>query len=256
MVEDALAELIPAMVQQVASVVDLDTALTEIARLLGFPYFALAHHVDLARSSDSVIRLHNYPESWALDYDSRALGLVDPVHRASYMTAIGFRWSQISQLVPLTQFDRQILEQGFEQGIRDGFTVPVHVPGEARGTCSFAIGSGEVPGPVTLMQAQVAGTFAFEAARRLWYKRGLSTKPLRPVLTERQRECVLLMAQGHSDAEIAQILGISKDTATAHMRAACQRYKIYKRQLLIPLTLFDGTLTFGDVKPWRYPHFL
>lgn len=256
MVADVLADLIPALVQQVASVVDLDTALTEIARLLGFPYFALTHHVDLARSSDSVIRLHNYPEHWALDYDNRALGLVDPVHRASYMTAIGFRWTQIPWLVPLTESDRDILEEGKRRGICDGFTVPVHVPGEARGSCSFAIGSGEVPDQATLMQAQVAGTYAFEAARRLWHKRGLSLTPLRPVLTDRQRDCVLLMAQGKSDAEIAKILGISKDTATAHMRAACQRYRIYKRQLLIPLTLFDGTLTFGDVKPWRYPHFL
>ncbi|MEO0031799.1 MAG: hypothetical protein RIS94_1557 [Pseudomonadota bacterium] len=256
MVADALAVLIPALVQEVASVVDLDTALSEITRLLGFPYFALTHHVDLAQSNNHVIRLHNYPDHWALDYDSQALGLVDPVHRASYMTAIGFRWSQIPWLLPLTEGDRSILEQGKRQGLSDGFTVPVHVPGEARGSCSFATGSGEMPDTLTLLHAQVAGTYAFEAARRLWLRRGTSPEPLRPVLTDRQRECVLLLAQGKSDAEIATILGISRDTATAHVRAACQRYRIFKRQLLIPLTLFDGTLTFADVKPWRYPHFL
>jgi LuxR family quorum-sensing system transcriptional regulator CciR len=58
----------------------------------------------------------------------------------------------------MTRDDMRMFEQGRMQGIGDGFTVPVHVPGEARGTCTFATDPGR----------PLVGTFAFETARRLW----------------------------------------------------------------------------------------
>lgn len=256
MVAQALETRLLDMVGKVQSVVDLDIALAEVTHLLGFQYFALSHHVDVCKSPDQSIRLHNYPDRWVEDYDKRALGIIDPVHRASYVTALGFRWAQLPWLIPMTRDDHRILDDGRRQGIGDGFTVPVHVPGEARGTCTFATNP-DMPVPdQQLLYAQVAGTFAFEAARRLWFRRGIVPKPRIPVLTDRQRDCVILMAQGKTDKEIAIVLGISRETVTTHITAACERYGVFKRQLLVTLTLYDGTLTFGDVQPWRYPHFL
>lgn len=250
----ALGELLEDMSDRVGSIIELDELLGEITNRLGFDYYALTHHCQLARKDDGAIRLHNYPQSWAESYDSHALGMVDPVHRASHVTAKGFSWSDIGRLIPLTPQDHRMLALGEEQGLRSGFTVPAHVPGEARGSCSFACRNPRDGAPIPLI-AHCAGTFAFETARRLWLKRGHSLALRKPVLTDRQRDCVLLMAQGKTDPEISTILGISRETVTEHVRTACQRYGIYKRQLLITLTLYDGTLTFGDVRPWRYPHF-
>lgn len=244
------------MACEVETVADLDRALADVSAALGFPHYALSHHVDLARSADGAVRLHNYPAQWAQDYDRCSLGTVDPVHRASHVTALGFTWSQIPSLIPLTADDQRILAAGCQQGIGEGFTVPVHIPGEARGTCSFAAPVGFRIDAEMKMQAQLAGVFAFETARKLWLKRGQLHRASRAVLTDRQRDCVILMAQGKSDAEIATILGISKETATKHIVTACRRYRVFKRQLLITLTLFDGTLSFGDLKPWRYTNFL
>lgn len=250
----ALEEILEHISTKVESIVDLDALLTEITPALGFDYFALSHHVDVATGGDGAIRLHNYPDCWAENYDRQSLGMVDPVHRASHVTARGFLWSELPWLIPLTPADHRILAQGREQGLRDGFTVPAHVPGEALGSCTFVCSAPRGDRAVPLF-AHCAGVFAFESARRLWLKRGRSLLPRKPVLTDRQRECVLLMAQGKSDEEIAGILGIARYTVSEHVQKACERYGIYKRQLLITLTLYDGTLTFGDVEPWRYPHF-
>lgn len=244
------------MAHEVETVSDLDRALAEVTTALGFPHYALSHHVDLARCAEGAVRLHNYPARWARDYDRSALGMVDPVHRASHVTALGFAWSQIPSIIPLTADDRRILAAGRQQGIGEGFTVPVHIPGEARGTCSFAAPAGFRVDAEIRMQAQLAGVFAFETARKLWLRRGQLQRAPRAVLTDRQRDCVILMAQGKSDGEIGTILGISKETATKHIVMACRRYRVFKRQLLITLTLFDGTLSFGDLKPWRYTNFL
>jgi LuxR family quorum-sensing system transcriptional regulator CciR len=226
---------------------ELGKVLLAITLELGFQYFALTHHVDLATTGDRAIRLHNYPAQWADYYDAQALGVSDPVHRASHVTSVGFRWSQMPRMIPLTARDRRILALGREQGIGDGFTVPANVPGEARGSCSFASEAGRPIDTPMLPVAQLAGAFAFEAARRLWSGRGHRDDGAAPQLTDRQRDCVLWVARGKGDWEIGRILGVSEETVARHIKQACERYGVNKRTLLAIRTLFDGTLSFTDL---------
>lgn len=235
------------VVEAVRSVDDLTAAMAMIASELGFQYFALTHHVDVAAAGTAAIHLHNYPTRWAEYYDRRALAVSDPVHRASHVTSVGFCWSEMSTMIPLTAKDRGMLMMGREEGIGDGFTVPANVPGEARGSCSFANEAGR-PMPIAMLPlAQLAGGFAFETARRLWSGRG-RVSPLAPrPLTDRQRDCVLWAARGKSDWVISQILGISEQTVISHMAHARERYGVQNRTLLAIRALFDGTLTFTDI---------
>ena len=62
--------------------------------------------------------------------DSLALGAFGA--GALAMTLIGFSWSRLPQMIPLTAADRRMLALGSDQGIGEGFTVPTNVPGEAR----------------------------------------------------------------------------------------------------------------------------
>ncbi|MGC6400310.1 LuxR family transcriptional regulator [Sphingomonas sp. FW199] len=232
---------------EVRTVDDLDLAMQAASAMLGFQYFALSHHVDLSEAQGSAIRLHNYPRQWADYYERNALGVSDPVHRASHVTSIGFCWSRMPEMIPLTPKDQRILAMGREQGIGEGFTVPAHVPGELRGSCSFASETGR-PIPVDqLPMAQLAGTFAFESARRLWVKRGHRSHPPPPVLTDRQRDCLLWVARGKTDWETGQILGVTEETVARHIKQACARYGVSKRTSLVIRALFDGTLTFTDI---------
>ncbi|PKP92531.1 MAG: LuxR family transcriptional regulator [Alphaproteobacteria bacterium HGW-Alphaproteobacteria-16] len=235
------------VVEAVGSADDLAAAMAAVTADLGFQYFALTHHVDIVAASGGAIRLHNYPAQWADYYDGNALGVTDPVHRASHVTSMGFCWSRIPHMIPLTASDRRVLALGRDQGVGDGFTVPANVPGEARGSCSFANQAGR-PMPATMLPAaQLAGNFAFEAARRLWTMRGhMPVLPPRH-LTDRQRDCLLWVARGKGDWEIAIILGISAETVGRHIKDACERYGVNKRTLLVIRALFDGTLTFTDI---------
>jgi LuxR family quorum-sensing system transcriptional regulator CciR len=243
----AMAPQFARVVEAAGDADELGDALRVMTGELGFQYFALTHHVDVAAAGGKAIRLHNYPDRWADYYDAHALAVSDPVHRASHVTSIGFRWSKISQMIPLTPGDRRVLRLGCEQGIGDGFTVPAHVPGEARGSCSFASEAGRPVCEAMLPEAQLAGAFAFEAARRLWSRRGHFDAGSDPLLTDRQRDCLLWVARGKSDWEIAQILSISEETVARHVKQACARYGVNKRTLLAMRTLFDGTLSFTDI---------
>jgi LuxR family transcriptional regulator, quorum-sensing system regulator CciR len=218
-------------------------ALADVAGDLGFRYFALTHHVDVRRSS-AAIRIHNYPDGWAEWFDEQSLGAIDPVHRASNLTSVGFAWSRLPDMIALTPKDWRVLELARKEGIGEGFTVPAHVPGEAHGSCSFACVAGEPFCEHHLPLLQLVGAFAFEAARRM-RRAEVSKGPVQ--LTDRQRECVMWAARGKSDWEIAQVLGVSEATVGEHLRHAYERYGVGKRTLVAVHALFDGTIGFLDV---------
>ncbi len=234
------------LIEDVASLDDLALAMRDLCHTLGFQHFALTHHVDLARTATPAIRLHNYPTQWAAFYDEHGLGVSDPVHRASHITSKGFLWSNMASMIPLTACDRKVLDLGRAQGIGDGFTVPANVPGEANGSCSFANAAGTPLPEEMLPAAQIAGTFAFESARRLWTVRKPQIEKARP-LTDRQRDCLLWVARGKGDWETSIILNLSEETVARHIRQACERYGVHKRTSLVIRALFDGTLTFSDI---------
>ena len=232
-------------VRDLSSEAELALALDQIARELGFDYFALTHHVDIRHAPQPAIRLDNYPDRWVDYFDDHKLGPSDPVHRACHLTSVGFAWSRLSLMIQLSARDSEILELARDNGIGDGFTVPAHVPGESNGSCSFAMARGRPMSEDHLPVAHMVGAFAFEAARRLWRMRGTAAPP-RP-LTDRQRDCLVWVARGKTDWEIAKILGVSHETVIQHLKQARERYGVAKRTTLTVSALFDGTISFTDI---------
>lgn len=206
MTDIRLAERIAGLLNDAACEQALFGVLEEATAELGFSYFALAQHIP--RVKEQGFRLHSYPESWEHIYDTQDLTTTDPVHRASQRTSIGFAWADLPKLIPLTTTDRRILARARGRGLGDGFTVPAHVPGEVAGSCTFAMATGRsLPGRA-LPIAQLAGAFAFEAARRIWQQR-TRTVPERVALTDRQRDCPKTCA-----AAFGRMSGLDMATAT------------------------------------------
>jgi LuxR family quorum-sensing system transcriptional regulator CciR len=235
-------------------VADLETLIEEALPWLGVERFALTHHVDMARARCNAIRLHNYPAEWVEFFDKNRLGVSDPIHRASQVTSIGFRWNRVSTMIPLTPGDHAVLDRARTHGLGEGFTVPANVPGEAHGSCSFVAPSGEPIPDGKLPLAQLVGAFAFECARRLWRIRRGDTAPA-PRLTDRQRDCLLWVARGKTDWEISRILGISQETVIQHLKLGRERYGVQKRTSLLILALFDSTISFSDIADGGYTLF-
>ncbi|SLK08780.1 helix-turn-helix transcriptional regulator [Novosphingobium mathurense] len=230
---------------------ELASGLEACALELGFSYFALLHHVDLRKHWQRMIRIDNYPAGWTERFIGSRLFLEDPVFCASLMTNIGFPWDSIGKLIRVSRTQRQILEAARREGLNCGFTVPAHIPGEAHGSCSFACASARTFSHDCMLAAQLVGSFAFQAARRICCARC----PLRlqaVQLTPRQRDCVELVAQGKTDWEIAMILGLKEDSVTKVVDAARRRYDVANRTELVVAALFDGQISFNTVRHWQY----
>jgi LuxR family quorum-sensing system transcriptional regulator CciR len=240
----AIAQDYLASLHSIDSLEGLDEALAETCNRLGCRYYALSQHVDFLHAPGSSLRLHNYPEKWQHWFDSERLGVSDPIHRASHVTAFGFRWAAVDQLIHLTKRDRDVLARALAHGIGDGFTVPGNVPGETSGSCSFACGSGNAMPERSIPFAQLAGLLLFETGRRLTLQRPL---PRPPALTDRQVECIVWVGRGKTDWEIARILGVSHATVIEHLRNARERYDASTRSMLTVRALYDGAVCFSDL---------
>jgi len=215
---------------------------------LGFDYYALVNHIRFGHPSAGHVRLSNYPLEWLAVIRERDQQL-DPVLRAAERVSSGFTWDRLETVVRLTPQDRAMLQQARHYGIGDGFTVPNHIPGEAFGSCHFAVRNGAEFPNASISGAQALGNFAFEAARRLLAK-GLvrSEEYVVPApLSERQRECLLFVARGKSDSVIAQLLDIRPKTVNEHIEAAKRRYCVASRSQLLVRALFRSEICFAEV---------
>lgn len=231
---------------------DLYSLMEGTVHALGFDYFALGHHVNV--TSNNQVQIGNYPSAWMETLHERAYIFDDPVLMACQTTAAGFRWDEVPNMINVTKRQENILRCASKAGMGDGFTVPIHIPGECAGSCSFAVRTGRELDEEVLPSAQYVGCFAFEAARRLVRKSGSQRRrddtAQPPTLTNRQLDCVVLVAQGKSDGDVAQLLGISADTVHQHIEAAKQRFGVATRTQLVVRTLFDNQLAFQDVMSW------
>lgn len=196
---------------------DLFDLLETAVQGIGFNYFALVQHVDLNQPDGKIVRFDNYPEAWSSYFIENRLFAEDPVHQGSLLFNVGFSWEEVPKRISLTKRQRRILAMAARHGLRNGYTVPANIPGENTGSCSFATTNGEALPHDGALLAELIGSFAFDAARRL-LKPDVVPPEGRPHLTARQRECLLLVVHGKTDKEIGIDLGISDQTVTSCLR--------------------------------------
>lgn len=232
---------------QFSEITDCKTLLSlmsHVSRSIGFRYFALSYDKRCQAPHPSLF-LHNFPEAWASI--CRTFIAHDLIRRAGERSVTGFRWQHLGNLISLTREDRHLLAAGRAIGVGDGYSVSRHLPGEASGCCSFVMAADEPPTRDMLHLADRAGALAIASARRI---AGAGAPPPAPVLTDRQRECLLWWARGKTASEIAVILGIAKFTVAQHLKVARERYDVPCLQMLILFALFDGLIGFSDIYDW------
>jgi LuxR family quorum-sensing system transcriptional regulator CciR len=240
-----LSDLFAEAAQSCTDLPQLGTVLDDVARELGFHYFALLDHASLSTSGSELLRIDNYPEDWVEELVSGGHAIDDPVHLASRRTNAGFGWSDLGDLIRLERRHTRILARSRHYGLGEGLTVPANVPGEPSASCSFAVRAGREIPVARLLCAELIGAHALRAARRL---RAAGTRP-RPHLSRRELECLRLVALGKTDWEIAHILGLSQHTARQYVKRARAAYDTVSRTQLVAFGLRDAWISFEDAIP-------
>jgi len=222
---------------------DLRGIMDAITREMGFHSYALLQHAGRFSWSDrSHLALSSYPLAWIEYFFGHGLDSDDPVKLSSRKTGLGFSFAEMPRLIQYTHRQRRVLDAARREGITDGFAVPLHIPGEPSGTCTFIVRNGAPLPDRSFAAAQLVGGFAYEAGRRLkqagapFLDRGIAArKSDRSIgskskrLTSRQLDCLMLVARGKTDWETARILGIAPETVKHHLRIVREHYGVTTR---------------------------
>lgn len=235
---------------QVRSEADFFDLMLETTHRLGFEQFALVSHVDLVAAAQEAVAISNYPDGWVERILTERYYLDDPVHAASIGRNTPYAWSAIGGDLIHSRRQQTILKEGASFGLHDGVTVPVHSPGEYRGTCSFATSQPVSMTPQIQGATHIVAGFGFETARKLVRMRlGLEPKrPTMPRFSPREVDCVGLVACGMGDTQIAHALGLSEATVHQHVTGAMRKCGVFKRTALVFRALFDGHICFHSLR--------
>lgn len=241
-------------VRTAPTLTDIGLVLRDATLSFNFDHFALAQRLsgsgDAGRPALGPVRLTSFPDAWVEQLLGKGRVADDPVLLASERSMTPFAWSALDRLLPLTDRHRAYMAQAQAAGLAEGYTVPIHVPGQASGLVSFVTAGGRGLPAEALPAAQYLACFAFEAARRLKLADRRETDATRqgPTrLTQRQLDCVVLAARGKSNWVTGQLLGLSAGTVHKYLEAAKQRYGVASRTELVVRALYDGHLSFADV---------
>ncbi|WP_197042030.1 helix-turn-helix transcriptional regulator [Sandarakinorhabdus oryzae] len=233
-------------VRTAPSLTDIGLVLKDATRSFRFDHFALAQRIN-APSRIGPVRLTDFPDAWVENLVPSGRVADDPVLLACERSVTPFAWSALDGIMPLTARHKAYMHQAREAGLAEGYTVPIHVPGQASGLVSFVMADGRPLPAESLPAAQYLACFAFEAARRLKLAAAGDDPPEAPRLTQRQLDCLVLAARGKSNWVVGQLLGLSDGTVHKYLEAAKTRYGVATRTELVVRALYDGQLAFADV---------
>jgi DNA-binding CsgD family transcriptional regulator len=220
---------------------------------MGFRYYACCSHVDFKHPPQSAVVLHNYPLDWADEYTERNLFRFDPVRQHAERSLLPFRWNSSGFTAGLTKSQRLILREAASAGIVNGYTVPIHVPwtaGALRASCSVIPDSNAID-ERAYRAVQIMAIYLYASME---HREGVNATPesglkSAPVLSERERQCLEMAAQGKSDWDISQLLGISESTVHKHVESAKRRLGVSTRIQAIVWAVRNSEICFGDVMP-------
>lgn len=226
-----------------AGVEDLSLVFMREVRALGFTHAACASHVDPLKPPPGAVMMVDYPRLWLERFSANNYAERDPVFGTARRQALPFQWSDHRFRDGLADDQLAILDEAAEMGLGDGFTIPIHAPDALPASCSLAIGADGVD-PLSVRQAHWYAVYAHESARRLLVEH---ERPERPVLSRRERQCLLLIAQGKDDFAVSVLLGISEHTAHNAVRRAMRKYGVATRMQAFVRALRDGEIRLEDV---------
>lgn len=229
-------------VKRARRIEEIGELLSQATRAFAFDHFAMTQRYGLS-IDNAPVQLSDYPPDWIELLRTGSFWADDPVLAACQRTVAPFAWDDLPSMIELSPRQEAYMALAAKEGLARGWTVPIHIPGEASGLCSFVLAERREIPRHSLPAAQYLACFSFEAARRLAARRNA---PL-PRLTRRQLECVVLAARGKSDWVAGQILGLAPDTVHKYLEQAKARFGVSSRTELVVRALYDGQLSFGDI---------
>jgi LuxR family quorum sensing-dependent transcriptional regulator len=167
----------------------------------------------------------NWPSAWMELYTSKFIH-VDPLPDEVRVAHVPFTWTELRARRPMLPEAKEVLDTVNEWGWSEGFVIPIHGPGSFIGIVSFCGHEVKPLDPLTRAVVTSIGQTAFVRGREL--HAGANQADV-PALTAAEKRVMRLVAAGSTDAEVAEVLNISANTARFHVDAVKRKLRVRTR---------------------------
>ena len=158
----------------------------------------------------------NFPTSWTDYYFARRYQTIDPVIVNAPRIDRPFLWDSLGERYRLTRRQKRVMNEADEAKLRDGVGVPLHGPFGSVCLLTFAAADGNPDARNLLPRLNILSA-QFHLAYSEVGRADVSPCAI-PELTERERECLQWISTGRSRSEVGEILHLSENTVSYHLK--------------------------------------
>lgn len=231
----------------------LVAAFRDTIERLGFRYFACyTHGTDPLDPPREAIMVHNYPDSWARVYSEARLYEIDPVLQHAQHNPLPFFWDDPAFRAHLTTEQGTLLAAAGTFGLAHGYTMPVHLswmPGALCASCSVVHNAGAINARHYL-GLQLMASYLYIAVSGAYAPWNAITSI---VLSQRERQCLALVAQGKDDWAVGRLLRLSPGTVHTYIERAKRRLDVATRTQAVVRAFVGRQISFDDIERTMEP---
>ena len=191
----------------------------------GFVSFA-SGEVDSVERSRSMFYMVDWPKRMFDFYVNSGYVSQDPLLDEIKRLSVPFTWSALLRDKFLSRAGREMLGRMAEEGWTEGLAVPFRRSETRFGLVSIVGSRGPLPSDEK-DALSIMALCLHEQARHIGPSLGVVLAL--SALSLRELDALRLVARGHSDKQIATMLGIAQSTAQEHVEAAKSKLKVRNR---------------------------
>jgi LuxR family transcriptional regulator len=212
----------------------------------GFRYYAVLRHIRPDSDGDFSFMAKRLPDGWMKSYAEARHYIVDPAYRYLSVAQRPFRWRQALRAYsedPNVRHMERVMNEAGTYGLRDGYIFPIHGKG---GLLSFvSIGGNPVDlSPTGMSLFQAGAKAAYWKLRTFEEEEGIQppSNIANPVMTKREIEVLVHLADGLTSIEIGRILSISRHTVDWYMSVIQTKLGARNRQHAVAIAFRNGMI--------------
>lgn len=230
-----------ARIEDASSLAELHKAVVATKDALGFHFYAFIQSNN-GRSTGGLL-LQDYPESW-IQLQSETFGYAhSPILQLASQSATPFEWHELPHLMALSTDHLRYLKLAAGHGLAQGYSIPIHAPGEASALVSFVNPESAPIDRERLPLAMFVAARVFAVGSRI---RRTSEASI-PRISNADARVITLVCRGHSKRTIAQRLGIDVSDVGRAIVRGCKHYRVSSQTEMIVHALYERSIRFEDV---------
>ena len=225
---------------------DLVSVFQEQIEILGFNYFTYCVIWPMS-GPRKPLYISSFREDYSKHYIEQDFKNIDPVWQQVSKQTTPFSWTEIlsKQLSEDTSKRKIVFNASRDFDMRSGGTIPLYGPGRFKGGVTIACSDEQTVFDMQFTKyigyLQIIASYLHERMMAMIIE--FDNNPSHePSLTQREKEILLWAAQGKTNWEIGEILGISENTVRNHFVHICSKSAVTNKTQAVAHAIMNGDI--------------